>query len=70
MIRKYTDSLSLASHFYRSPNIDRMIKSNRIKSAGHVARMEMGEGTSAFKILTSKLTGKRPRTILKWIVQK
>ena len=42
---------------YRSPNIVRVIKSRRLKLAGHVARME--EGSSAFKILTGKLTGKR-----------
>ena len=35
-----------------------MIKSRRLRWAGHVARME--EGRSAFKILTGKLTGKRP----------
>ena len=35
-----------------------MIKSRRLGWAGHVARME--EGTSAFKILTGKPTGKRP----------
>ena len=43
---------------YRSPNIVRVIKSTRLRSAGHVDRME--EGTSAFKILTGKPTGKRP----------
>ena len=32
---------------YLSPNIDRVIKSRRLKWAGHVARME--EGKSAFK---------------------
>ena len=42
---------------YRSPNIVRVIKSRRLRSAGHVARME--EGRSAFKILTGKPTGKR-----------
>ena len=42
----------------RSPNIVRVIKSRRLRWAGHVARME--EGRSAFKILTGKLTGKRP----------
>ena len=42
---------------YRSPNI-RVIKSRRLRWAGHVARME--EGRSAFKILTGKPTGKRP----------
>ena len=43
---------------YRSPNIVRVIKSRRLRCAGHVARME--EGTSAFKISTGKPTGKRP----------
>ena len=43
---------------YRSPNIVRVIKSRRLSWAGHVARME--EGRSAFKMLTSKRTGKRP----------
>ena len=43
---------------YRSPNIVRMIKSRRLRWAGHTARME--EGRSAFKILTGKPTGKRP----------
>ena len=35
-----------------------MIKSRRLRWAGHVARME--EGRSALKILTGKPTGKRP----------
>jgi hypothetical protein len=43
---------------YRSPNIVRVIKSRRLRSAGHVARME--ENRSAFKMLTGKFTGKRP----------
>ena len=43
---------------YRSPNIVRVIKSRRLRWAGHVARME--EGRSAFKILTGKPIGKRP----------
>ena len=43
---------------YRSPNIVRVIKSRRLRWAGHVARME--EGKSAFKILKGKPTGKRP----------
>ena len=41
---------------YRSPNIVRVIKSRRLRWAGHVARME--DRRSAFKILTG--TGKRP----------
>ena len=43
---------------YRSPNIVRLIKSRRLRWAGHVAKME--EGRSAFKILTGKPTGNRP----------
>ena len=43
---------------YRSPNIVRVIKSRRLRWAGHVASME--EGRSAFKILTGTPTGKRP----------
>jgi hypothetical protein len=35
-----------------------MIKSGILIWAGHVARMEVGR--SVFKILTGKLTGKRP----------
>ena len=42
---------------YRSPNIVRVMKSRRLRWAGHVARME--EGRSASKILTGKPTGKR-----------
>ena len=43
---------------YRSTNIVRVIKSRRLRWAGHVARME--EGRSAFKIVTGRPTGKRP----------
>ena len=35
-----------------------MIKSRRLRWAGHVAKMK--EGKSAFKILTGKPLGKRP----------
>ena len=51
---------------YRSSNIVRVIKSRRLRWAGHVARME--EGRSAFKILTGKPKGKRPfgRPRRKW----
>ena len=42
---------------YCSPSIVRVIKSRRLRWAGHVARMK--EGRSAFKILTGKPTGKR-----------
>ena len=44
---------------YRSPNIVRVIKSRRLRWAGHVARME--EGRSAFKIFTAKRPLWRPR---------
>ena len=43
---------------YRSLNIVRVIKSKRLRWAGHVTRME--EGRSAFKILSGIPTGKRP----------
>ena len=51
---------------YRSPNIVRLIRSRKLRWAGHVARME--EGRSAFKILAGKPTGKRPlgRPGLRW----
>ena len=39
--------------FYRSPNKVRVIKSRKLRWAGH-------EGRSSFKILTDKPTGKRP----------
>jgi hypothetical protein len=42
---------------YRSPNVARVIKSRRLRWAGHVARME--EGRSDFKILIGKPTGRR-----------
>ena len=43
---------------YRSLNIVRVIKSRRLRWAGHAARIE--EGRSAFKILTGTPAGKRP----------
>ena len=43
---------------YRSSNIVRVIKSRRLRWAGHVARME--EVRSGFKMLTGAPTGKRP----------
>ena len=51
---------------YPSSNIVRVIKSRRLRWAGHVARME--EGRSAFKMLRGKPTGKRPlgRPRLRW----
>ena len=43
---------------YRSPNIVRVIKSRRLRWAGHEARME--EGRDVFKILTGTPAGNRP----------
>ena len=43
---------------YFSPNIVRVIKSRRLRWAGHVARM--GEGRVVHKVLVGKPEGKRP----------
>ena len=43
---------------YSSPNIVRVIKSRRMRWAGHVARM--GEERGAYRVLEGKLEGKRP----------
>jgi hypothetical protein len=53
-----------------------MIKSNRMRWAGHVARM--GETRNAYRILVGKPEGKRPLgrqdvgrwKILKWILER
>jgi hypothetical protein len=44
-------------NLYSSPNIIRMIKSRRMRWAGHVTRM--GETRNASKILVGKPEGKR-----------
>ena len=43
---------------YSSPNIVRVIKSRRMKWAGHVAHM--GEKRGVYRVLVGKLEGKRP----------
>jgi hypothetical protein len=43
---------------YSSPNIIRVIKSGRMKWAGHVARM--GERRGAYRILVGRPEGRRP----------
>jgi hypothetical protein len=43
---------------YSSPNIVRMIKSRRMRWAGHVARM--GEGRGVYKVLVGRPEGKKP----------
>ena len=58
IVRPKRDENGELHSLYRSPNLVRVIKSRRLRWAGHVARMEEGRG--AFKILTGKPTGKRP----------
>jgi hypothetical protein len=43
---------------YSSPNVIRVIKSRRMKWAGHVARMEEKRG--AYRILVGRPEGRRP----------
>jgi hypothetical protein len=43
---------------YSLPNIARVIKSRRLRWAGHVARM--GEGRVVYRVLVGKREGKRP----------
>jgi hypothetical protein len=52
---------------YSSPSIIRMIKSRRMRCAGHVARM--GEKRNAYRLLLGKPEGKRPlgRPRRRWV---
>jgi hypothetical protein len=52
---------------YFSPSIIRIIKSRRMRWAGHVARM--GEKRNAYRLLVEKPKGKRPlgRPRLRWV---
>jgi hypothetical protein len=43
---------------YSSPNIVRVIKSRRMRWAGHVARM--GQGRGVYRVLVGRPEGKRP----------
>jgi hypothetical protein len=43
---------------YSSPNIVRVIKSRRMRWAGHLART--GEGRGVYRVLVGRLEGKRP----------
>jgi transcription termination factor 2 len=54
-------------NLYSSPNIIRMIKSRRMRWAGHVARM--GETRNAYRILVGKSEGNRPlgRPRRRWV---
>jgi hypothetical protein len=61
---------------YSSPSIIRIIKSRRMRWAGHVARV--GEKRNAYRLLVGKPEGKRPVgrqglggwTILGWILER
>jgi hypothetical protein len=62
-------------NLYSSSNIIRMMKSRRMRWAGHVARM--GETRNAYRILVGKPEEKRPIgrrrhrwTKLKWILER
>ena len=52
---------------YSSPNIVRMIKSRRVRWAGHVVRM--GEEKGSYRVLVGKPEGKRPlgRPRRRWV---
>jgi hypothetical protein len=45
-------------NLYSSPNIVRVIKSRRMRWAGHVVRM--GEGRGVYRVLVGRPEGKRP----------
>jgi hypothetical protein len=45
-------------NLYSSPNIVQVIKSRRLRWAGHVARM--GEGRGVYRVLVGRPEGKRP----------
>jgi len=46
------------SDMYSLPNIVRVVKSGRMRWAGHVARM--GQGREVYRVLVGKPEGKRP----------
>jgi hypothetical protein len=46
------------NYLYSSPNIIRVIKSRRMRWAGHV--VHMGEGRGAYRILVGRPEGRRP----------
>jgi hypothetical protein len=54
-------------NLYSSPSIIRIIKSRRLRWAGHVARM--GEKRNLYRLLVEKPEGKRPlgRPRRRWI---
>jgi hypothetical protein len=62
----YIDNEEL-HNLYSSPNIIRMIKSRRMRWAGHVA--PMGEKRNVYRILVGNPEGKRPlgRPKRRWV---
>ena len=60
-------SLRKYSNLYSSPNIVRVIKSRRMRWAGHVARM--GEERGVYRFLVGKTEGRRPlgRPRRRWV---
>ena len=64
------------SDLYSVPNIVRVVKSRRMRWAGHVARM--GQGRRVYRVLVGRPEGKRPLgrprrrwgIILRWIFRK
>ena len=59
--------VSRLHHLFSSPNVVRVIKSRRMRWAGHVARM--GEEREAYRVLVGKPEGKRPlgRPRRRWV---
>jgi hypothetical protein len=55
---KVTGDWRKLHNLYSLPSIIRMVKSRRMRQAGHVARM--GEKRNAYRILLGKLEGMRP----------
>ena len=62
--RLHNDELN---DLYSSPNIVRVIKSRRMRWAGHVAHM--GQERGVYRVLVGKLEGKRPlgRPRCRWV---
>ena len=66
-VSKIREGIKLDSNNYSSPNIVRVIKSRRVRWAGHVARM--GEEREVYRVLVGKPEGRRPlgRPRRRWV---
>ena len=64
LMRLHSEELN---DLYCSPNIVRVIKSRRMRWAGHVARM--GENRGVYRVLVGKREGRRPlgRPRRRWV---